>query len=95
MGQWRGRQSVSEKLILATLPWVCGWYGAPRVCAISWFLSQPVNTNLLIRFDGELLLFHSVYATQAQELLELCPGIREIVYIDSDCGDRCFAFFLH
>jgi acyl-CoA synthetase (AMP-forming)/AMP-acid ligase II len=46
----------------------------------------PVNADLLARFDGELLLFHSDYATEAQQLLEQCPGIKEIVCIDSDCG---------
>jgi len=45
-----------------------------------------VNADLLTRFDGELLLFHSSYAEQAQELLGQCPRIKEIVCIDSDCG---------
>lgn len=46
----------------------------------------PVNADLLSRFDGELLLFHSSYADEAQQLLAQCPGIREIVCIDGDCG---------
>jgi acyl-CoA synthetase (AMP-forming)/AMP-acid ligase II len=46
----------------------------------------PVNADLLTRFDGELLLFHSSYADQAATLKEQCPGIREIVCIDGDCG---------
>jgi len=46
----------------------------------------PVNADLLTRFDGELLLFHSSFATEAQQLLEQCPGIKEIVCLDSDCG---------
>ena len=46
----------------------------------------PVNADLLSRFDGELLLFHSSFATEAQQLLEQCPGIKEIVCLDSDCG---------
>ena len=46
----------------------------------------PVNADLLTRFDGELLLFHSSFAEQAQELLAQCPGIKEIVCIDRDCG---------
>jgi acyl-CoA synthetase (AMP-forming)/AMP-acid ligase II len=46
----------------------------------------PVNADLLSRFDGELLLFHSSYAAEAQQLLQQCPGIREIVCIDGDCG---------
>ncbi|MEH6580831.1 MAG: AMP-binding protein [Halioglobus sp.] len=46
----------------------------------------PINADLLSRFDGELLLFHSVYASEAQQLLEQCPTIKEIVCIDGDCG---------
>ena len=45
-----------------------------------------VNSDLLTRFDGELLLFHSAYAEQADELRASCPGIKEIVCIDGDCG---------
>jgi len=45
----------------------------------------PVNADLLSRFDGELLLFHSSYANEAQQLMEQCPGIREIVCIDGSC----------
>ncbi|MGI9288306.1 MAG: class I adenylate-forming enzyme family protein [Pseudomonadales bacterium] len=48
--------------------------------------TEPINVDLLCRFDGELLLFHSDYATQAQALLEKCSGIKEIVCIDGDCG---------
>lgn len=46
----------------------------------------PVNADLLERFDGELLLFHSTYADEARQLQEQCPRIREIVCIDGDCG---------
>jgi acyl-CoA synthetase (AMP-forming)/AMP-acid ligase II len=46
----------------------------------------PVNADLLGRFDGELLLFHSTYAAEAKQLLEECQGIREVVCIDVDCG---------
>jgi acyl-CoA synthetase (AMP-forming)/AMP-acid ligase II len=46
-----------------------------------------VNADLLGRFDGELLLFHSSFAAEAAQLLELCPGIREIVCIDAECGE--------
>ena len=45
-----------------------------------------VNADLLDRFDGELLLFHSSYAAEAQKLQEQCPDIRQIVCIDDDCG---------
>lgn len=46
----------------------------------------PINTDLLQRFNGELLLFHSSYADAAQKLKQDCPEIREIVCIDGDCG---------
>jgi acyl-CoA synthetase (AMP-forming)/AMP-acid ligase II len=46
----------------------------------------PVNADLLQRFDGELLLFHSAFADEARQLRDECPGIREIVCIDGDCG---------
>ena len=45
-----------------------------------------VNADLLERFDGELLLFHSQYAAEAQQLLDTCPDLKEIVCIDGDCG---------
>jgi acyl-CoA synthetase (AMP-forming)/AMP-acid ligase II len=44
------------------------------------------NADLLQRFDGELLLFHSTYADEAQQLFDGCAGIKEIVCIDGDCG---------
>jgi acyl-CoA synthetase (AMP-forming)/AMP-acid ligase II len=47
----------------------------------------PVNADLLSRFDGELLLFHSSYAVEAAQLLQQCPNIREIVCIDADSDD--------
>jgi acyl-CoA synthetase (AMP-forming)/AMP-acid ligase II len=46
----------------------------------------PVNADLLDRFEGELLLFHSCFAKEARALQEQCPGIRAIVCIDGDCG---------
>lgn len=45
----------------------------------------PTNADLLERFEGELLLFHSSYASEAQSLKESYPGIREIICIDTDC----------
>ncbi|NCF83157.1 MAG: AMP-binding protein, partial [Proteobacteria bacterium] len=45
-----------------------------------------VNSDLLQRFDGDLLLFHSAYADEARQLREQCPGIGEIVCIDGECG---------
>ena len=45
-----------------------------------------VNADLLGRFDGELLLFHSSFAQQAAQLQAECSGIRSIVCIDGDCG---------
>jgi len=46
---------------------------------------NPVATNadLLARFEGELLFYHSSYASEASELMESCPQIREAVCIDS------------
>jgi len=46
----------------------------------------PVNADLLQRFDGDLLLFHSVYAEEAKLLQSQCPRIRDIVCIDRDCN---------
>ena len=46
----------------------------------------PVNADLLQRFDGELVLFHSSFSSEAQSLKDSCPGIRQIVCIDGDCG---------
>jgi acyl-CoA synthetase (AMP-forming)/AMP-acid ligase II len=45
-----------------------------------------INADLLGRFDGELLLFHSSFAAEAEELLASCDSIRTIVCIDGDCG---------
>ena len=43
-----------------------------------------VNADLLDRFDGELLLYHSAYEQEACEILETVDGIREAVCIDGD-----------
>ena len=56
-----------------------------------WLPINPRNTvannaDLLQRFDGELLLYHSMYADEAQQLFDDCAGIKEIVCIDGDCG---------
>ena len=48
--------------------------------------SVALNAELLNDFDGELLLFHSTYASEAMQLMDACPLIREIVCIDGDCG---------
>jgi acyl-CoA synthetase (AMP-forming)/AMP-acid ligase II len=45
-----------------------------------------VNADLLSRFDGELLLFHSSFAEEAAQLQAECSDIRAIVCIDGDCG---------
>jgi acyl-CoA synthetase (AMP-forming)/AMP-acid ligase II len=42
-----------------------------------------VNADLLTRFDGELLLYHSAFEEAARELVETVPGLREAVCIDS------------
>lgn len=47
---------------------------------------MPVNADLLARFNGELLLFHSSFSEQAANLEQECAEIREIVCIDGDCG---------
>jgi acyl-CoA synthetase (AMP-forming)/AMP-acid ligase II len=41
-----------------------------------------VNADLLTRFDGELLLYHSAFQQEALELLQTVPGLREAVCID-------------
>ncbi|MCY1271535.1 3-[(3aS,4S,7aS)-7a-methyl-1,5-dioxo-octahydro-1H-inden-4-yl]propanoyl:CoA ligase [compost metagenome] len=56
-----------------------------------WLPVNPRNTvaanaELFSDFDGELLLFHSVYAKEAAQLKASCPGLRELVCIDGDCG---------
>lgn len=43
-----------------------------------------VNADLLTRFDGELLFYHSEYEKEAGEILESVPGIREAVCIDAE-----------
>jgi acyl-CoA synthetase (AMP-forming)/AMP-acid ligase II len=44
-----------------------------------------VNADLLTRFDGDLLLYHSAFEREAQELLDTVPGLSEAVCID-DAG---------
>ncbi|MGF6202522.1 AMP-binding protein [Pseudomonas laurylsulfatiphila] len=56
-----------------------------------WLPVNPRNTvaanvDLFNDFEGELLLFHSTYANEAAQLKERCPGLRELVCIDGDCG---------
>lgn len=41
-----------------------------------------VNADLLARFDGELLLFHSAYAKEAKELATQVPALRKVICID-------------
>src|SRR5207244_12659956 len=48
----------------------------------------PVNADLLSRFDGELLLFHSVYAAEAAQVMAAAPGIREAACIDAEGTGR-------
>lgn len=47
---------------------------------------NPVSTNadLLERFDGELLFYHSSFAAEAVEILKICTNIRESVCIDGE-----------
>jgi acyl-CoA synthetase (AMP-forming)/AMP-acid ligase II len=44
----------------------------------------PLNIDLLERFDGELLFYHSAYANEARDMLEKCTGLREAVCIDDE-----------
>jgi acyl-CoA synthetase (AMP-forming)/AMP-acid ligase II len=48
--------------------------------------STEVNIDLLHRFDGELLFYHSKYETEALEIKASIPGIRELVLIDAPEG---------
>ena len=48
----------------------------------------PVNADLLTRFDGELLFFHSSYAAEAAELMAAAPNLREAVCIDAEIAGR-------
>ena len=53
-----------------------------------WLPINPRNTtatniDLLDRFDGELLLYHSEFETQAREILASVAGIREAICIDA------------
>jgi acyl-CoA synthetase (AMP-forming)/AMP-acid ligase II len=40
------------------------------------------NVDLLTRFDGELLFYHTEFENEAREILETVPGIREAVCIN-------------
>ena len=48
----------------------------------------PVNADLLSRFDGELLLFHSAYAAEAEQVMAAAPNLREAVCIDAEGTGR-------
>ncbi|NCF19240.1 MAG: AMP-binding protein [Haliea sp.] len=53
-----------------------------------WLPINPRNTpatniDLLTRFDGELLLYHSEFEEQAREILDSVPNIREAICIDA------------
>ena len=55
----------------------------------TWLPINPRNTaatniDLLDRFDGELLLYHSDFEEQAKEILDSVEGIREAICIDAD-----------
>jgi acyl-CoA synthetase (AMP-forming)/AMP-acid ligase II len=41
-----------------------------------------INADLLARFDGELLLYHSAFEREAREMLDAVSGLREAVCID-------------
>lgn len=42
------------------------------------------NVDLLTRFDGELLFYHTEFENEAREILDAVPGIREAVCINGD-----------
>ena len=44
------------------------------------------NVDLLTRFDGELLFYHTEFESEAREIMDSVPGIREAVCID---GEGC------
>jgi acyl-CoA synthetase (AMP-forming)/AMP-acid ligase II len=43
-----------------------------------------VNVDLLQRFDGELLFYHSAYEAQAREVVARVPGVRRAVCLDTE-----------
>ena len=43
-----------------------------------------VNSDLLDRFDGELLLFHSSYAAEAEKIISRAPSLRLAICIDGE-----------
>jgi acyl-CoA synthetase (AMP-forming)/AMP-acid ligase II len=46
--------------------------------------AAATNIDLLTRFDGELLFYHTAYENEAREILDTVPGIREAVCIDGE-----------
>lgn len=53
-----------------------------------WLPINPRNTvatnvDLLTRFDGELLFYHSAFAEEAKQIMEQVPNLREAVCIDA------------
>jgi len=46
--------------------------------------AAATNIDLLTRFDGELLFYHTAYENEAREILDAVPGIREAVCIDGE-----------
>ena len=52
--------------------------------------SVAVSADLLERFDGDLLFYHSTYTAEARLLLEQVPSLREAVCLDRDTGFGTF-----
>jgi acyl-CoA synthetase (AMP-forming)/AMP-acid ligase II len=48
--------------------------------------SIEANVDLLDRFEGELLFYHSKYEKEANEIKAQVPGIKELVLLDGDEG---------
>lgn len=42
------------------------------------------NSDLLTRFDGELLFYHSSFADEAEQIMKAVPNLREAVCIDGE-----------
>lgn len=47
-----------------------------------------INTDLLDRFDCELLFFHSSYSDEAEQIMAAVPAIRDAVCIDAATASR-------
>lgn len=53
-----------------------------------------VNIDLLTRFDGEVLIYHSSYEEEAAQIVEGVPGIKKAICMDreGECGPSLSTF---